>query len=81
MRSELEELPLDPEVAGTLGVFVDGDRVDVQWDGCTVDEPCERVEVTVPFSAGERDLAVEFLRGDGTPFAPTVLDRITVTAE
>lgn len=81
VRSELIDLLPDPEVAGTLGVFVDGDRVDVHWDGCTVDQPCDHVEVTVPVEVGEREIAVEFLRGDGTPFSPTVIDRITVTAQ
>lgn len=81
VSSELEELTLDPEEAGSLAVYLDGDRVPVAWDGCTVAEPCTQVDVEVPVSAGEHQLAVEFVRGDGTPFAPTVIDRITLTAE
>jgi len=79
--SALQDLTLDPEEAGTLSVFVDGDRIPVDWDGCTVTDPCDEVTVAVPMDAGERALAVEFLRGDGTPFAPTVIDRIAVVAE
>ena len=78
VRSSLEELTLDPEEAGSLAVYVDGDRMDVTWDGCTVADPCSRVDVEVALSEGERTLAVEFVRGDGTPFAPTVIDRVTV---
>jgi hypothetical protein len=81
VTSDLEDLTLDPEEAGSLAVFVDGDRVPVEWDGCTVSDPCRSVDITVPVAAGERRITVEFVRGDGTPFAPTVVDRITVTAE
>lgn len=81
VSSALEELTLDPEEAGTLSVFVDGDRIPVDWDGCTVADPCDEVTVTVPMAPGERELAVEFVRGDGTPFAPTVIDRATIVAE
>lgn len=81
VTSELEDLTLDPEEAGSLTVFVDGDRVPVQWDGCTVSAPCTSVDIEVPITPGERRITVEFVRGDGTPFAPTVVDRITVTAE
>ncbi len=79
--SDLQDLTLDPEEAGSLAVFVDGDRIDVAWDGCTVAEPCSRVEFGVPVTAGERTIAVEFVRGDGTPFAPTVIDRVTIDVE
>ena len=78
----LEELTLDPEVAGSLQVFVDGDRQEVAWDeACTVGDPCAQVDLEVEIPAGESQLAVEFVRGDGTPFAPLVIDRITVIAE
>ncbi len=77
-----EDLPLDPEEAGSLQVFVDGDPQDVDWDGtCTVSAPCSEVDIEVELPTGESQLAVEFVRGDGTPFAPLVIDRITVTAE
>jgi len=79
--SDLADLPLDPEEAGTLSVFVDGDRIPVDWEGCPVSDPCDEVTVTVPVEAGERQVAVEFVRGDGTPFAPTVIDRVTIIAE
>lgn len=78
VSSDLDELTPDPEEAGSLAVYVDGDRMDVAWDGCTVADPCSRVDVEVPLSEGERTLAVEFVRGDGTPLAPTVIDRLTV---
>jgi hypothetical protein len=81
VSSALEDLRLDPEEGGSLAVFLDGDRVPVDWDGCTVQDPCSSVTVEVPVPAGERSLAVEFVRGDGTPFAPTVIDRVRVTAE
>lgn len=77
-----EELPPDPEEAGSLQVFVDGDPQEVDWDGtCTVTDPCAQVDFEVEVPTGESQLAVEFVRGDGTPFAPLVIDRITVTAE
>jgi hypothetical protein len=81
VRSALEDLTLDAEEAGSLAVFVDGDRIPVEWDGCTVADPCDSVTVSVPVGPGERQLAVEFVRGDGTPFAPIVIDRVTVTVE
>jgi hypothetical protein len=81
VTSELEELTVDPEEGGSLAVFVDGDRVPVEWDGCTVVEPCGSVDIEVPVTPGDRRLVVEFVRGDGTPFAPTVVDRVTITAE
>lgn len=77
-----DDLAVDPEEAGSLQVFVDGDRQEVAWDdACTVSDPCAQVDVEVQIPAGESQLAVEFVRGDGTPFAPLVIDRITVTAE
>lgn len=78
----LEELPTDPEEAGSLQIFVDGNPQDVSWDdACTVADPCSRVDVEVQVPAGESQLTVEFVRGDGAPFAPLVVDRATVTAE
>jgi hypothetical protein len=78
----LEDLTLDPEEAGSLQVFINGDRQEVAWDeSCTVSDPCSRVEVEVEVLAGESHLAVEFVRGDGTPFAPLVIHRITINAE
>lgn len=79
--SDPQDLPSDPEEAGSLAVYVDGDRVDVAWDGCTVADPCSRIDLRVPVAAGERTIAVEFVRGDGTPFAPTVIDRVTLDVE
>lgn len=79
--SDMEDLTLDPEEAGSVTVFVDGDRIPVEWDGCTVADPCDAIDLEVPVAAGERRLTVEFVRGDGTPFAPTVVDRITLTVE
>lgn len=74
-------LTLDPEEAGSLQVFVDGDRQEVDWDdACTVSNPCSQVDIEVAIPAGESQLTVEFVRGDGTPFAPLVIDRVTVTA-
>jgi hypothetical protein len=78
----VEDLSLDPEEAGSLQVFVDGDRQEVAWDeDCTADDPCSRVEIEVDIPAGESQLAIEFVRGDGSPFAPLVVDRVTVTGE
>jgi hypothetical protein len=81
VSSDLEDLTFDPEEAGSLAVFVDGDRVPAEWGGCTVSAPCSTVEFEVAVTAGEHRLTVEFVRGDGTPFAPTVVDRITITVE
>lgn len=76
----LEQLPADPEEAGTIAVFVDGQRVPVQIDQtCTVADPCDAVSFTLELEAGEHDLIVEFTRGDGTPLAPTVFDRVSFT--
>jgi hypothetical protein len=78
----LEELSPDPEEAASLQAFVNGDPQELVWDdGCTVDDPCSSVsfEVTVP--PGESQLTVEFVRGDGAPFAPLVVDRVTFTGE
>ncbi len=78
----LEDLSLDPEEAGSLQVFVDGDRQEVAWDdACSVSDPCTRVDIEVEVPAGESQVAVEFVRGDGTPFAPLVIDRVTVSAD
>lgn len=79
--AELDDLPLDPEEGGSVTVFVDGDRVPVAWEGCSISDPCSRIEVEVPVQPGERTIAAEFVRGDGTPFAPLVVDRVTVEVE
>jgi hypothetical protein len=76
--SALEDLGDDPEQAGSVSVYLDGDRQPVAWEGCTLAAPCDEVAVTVEVSAGERRLAVEFTRGDGTPFAPSVVDAVTL---
>jgi len=79
--SDLQDLTLDPEEAGSLAVYVDGDRMDAAWDGCTIADPCSGIDLQVPVTSGERTIAVEFVRGDGTPFAPTVIDRVTIDVE
>lgn len=88
----LEELPDDPEEAGTLSVAIEEVRdddtltqqqlVEVDYDpGCTVSDPCERVGFELTPTPGTYDLTVEFVRGDGVPLAPFVRDRITFTVE
>ena len=77
----LEELPADPEEAGELKVTIDGARIDVEFEQtCTVAEPCSAVRFPVRVEPGERALTVELTRGDGTPLAPFVADRVTITA-
>lgn len=78
----LEDLPTDPEEAGSIRLFVDGDPQEVSWDAaCTVESPCSSVDVQVQVPPGESQVTVEFVRGDGAPFAPLVVDRVTLTAE
>jgi hypothetical protein len=77
----VEELPDDPEEAGSLAVAVDGDLVDVEYaETCTVEEPCTSVSFPLELDGGRHDLAVEFRRGDGASLTPLVTDRIAVTA-
>lgn len=77
----LDELPADPEEAGELKVTIDGTRVDVEFEQrCTVAEPCSAVSFPVQVEPGEQVLTVELTRGDGTPLAPFVADRVTITA-
>ncbi len=75
----LDEVGDDPTRAASLGIYVDGDRVPVEWDGCSVADPCSTLQLQVKLNEpGPRRLAVELTRGDGTPFAPLVIDRVTV---
>jgi hypothetical protein len=75
------ELPADPEEAGDLTVFLDDERVEVDYlEDCTVADPCTTVTFPLEVDAGERRLSVEFTRGDGTPLAPFVADRVTFEA-
>jgi hypothetical protein len=73
----LDELPTDPEEAGDLAVFLDDERIETSYlEDCTVADPCVTVTFPVEVEAGERQLSVEFTRGDGTPLAPFVADRV-----
>lgn len=88
----LEQLPDDPEEAGTLLValeeVLDDDAITQQQlvevvydDACTLNDPCDRVTFEVDAAPGTYELTVEFVRGDGVPLAPFVRDRITLTVE
>jgi hypothetical protein len=73
-----DELPGDPEEAGDLAVFLDDERIEVDYlEDCTVADPCTTVTFPIEVEAGERRLSIEFTRGDGTPLAPFVADRVT----
>lgn len=77
-RVAFEELPWDPTERGTLEVVVGGERVEVELDqDCPETAPCREVSFPVELPEG-RDvgLQVEFLRGDGMPFSPSVIDRV-----
>ena len=87
----LDELPEDPEEAGALAVVIgavgdDGgvsqqQEVEVSLsETCTVEAPCTTATLDVEVGPGEYDLIVEFRRGDGTPLAPFVRDRLQFTA-
>ena len=88
--ADLSALPADPEEAGEVTVAVravrdDGGtapqrRVDIEVVGCTVAAPCDRTTVEVPLDPGVWQLTVDLNRGDGTPLAPPVRARTTVTA-
>lgn len=91
-RVPLEDLPDDPEEAGTLSVALEEvrtddattqqQRVEVAYEEtCTITDPCERVGFELDPAPGTYELTVEFLRGDGVPLAPFVRDRITFTIE
>jgi hypothetical protein len=74
---DVSELPGDPEEAGDLTVVLDDERVEVAYlEDCTVADPCATVTFPLEVEAGERRLSVEFTRGDGTPLAPFVADRV-----
>lgn len=85
----LEDLGPDPEEAGAIVVAVE----EVREDGaigrrqliesgfretCTLEAPCDRVTYDVPMEPGHWEIVAEFTRGDGSPFAPQIRDRITV---
>jgi hypothetical protein len=75
---DLDELPGDAEEAGDLTVLLDDERIEVEYrETCTVDDPCTTVTFPLEVEVGERRLTVEFTRGDGTPLAPFVADRVT----
>lgn len=86
----LDELPGDPEEAGQLTVAIeevrdDGGaapqrRLDVELPGCTLRSPCDEVELELPVRPGTWELTVDLQRGDGTPLAPPVRARTTLTA-
>lgn len=90
-RVPLEELPDDPEEAGSLSVALEvvGDdtsaqqqRVEANYEQtCTVADPCDQVSFELDPPPGTYELTVEFVRGDGTPLAPFVRDRITFTTQ
>lgn len=76
-----EQVPADPEEAGTLAVALDGSLVDIDLgDGCPPSDPCTEVSFAVEVDPGEHTLSLEFRRGDGTSFTPLVTDRIAFTA-
>ena len=78
----LDRLPTDPEEAGGLTVILGDRRIEVTYDQpCTVAEPCTGVTFPLVLDPGEQQLTVEFTRGDGTPLAPFVADRVTFTVE
>jgi hypothetical protein len=87
----VDALPTDPEEAGDLAVALaavrdDGsaapqERLAVTYaEACTVAAPCTEVRFAVPVEPGTWRLTVELTRGDGTPLAPFVRDRVTFTA-
>jgi hypothetical protein len=88
----LADLPDDPEEAGDLAVAIeevreDGgatqqQRIEVDYaEECTLAAPCDQVSFVVPAGPGTWQLTVDFTRGDGTPLAPFVRDRVTFVAE
>lgn len=79
-RVPVEELSGGRAEQGVLEVVVAGERVDVELDrDCTAADPCDEVTFPVELPGGEDvGLQVEFLRGDGMPFSPAVIDRISL---
>lgn len=76
-----EQIPADPEQLGALNVFLDGQPVDTgPVEDCTVASPCQSVTYELDVDSGEHNLIVEFVRGDGTVFAPTVFAGSDFTA-
>jgi uncharacterized membrane protein (UPF0136 family) len=85
----LEELPDDPEEAGTLlvslvrldedGSVSDQVTIDPDTSACTLETPCSSVAFDIEVDAGDHRLIVEFVRGDGVPLAPFVRDQVTFT--
>lgn len=72
----------DPTRLAVVTLYVDGDRHDVAWTpGCTVAEPCERTSAELTLPSGPSTLTVELVRGDGTPLAPAVTDRIQIVVD
>ena len=86
----LSALPPDPEEAGELTIALariqeDGSRqpqrrVDIEVAGCSLDAPCQQVQVPVAVQPGTWELTVDLNRGDGTPLAPPVRARTRFTA-
>lgn len=85
----VDDLPADPEEAGALavaravlrpdGTTTPAERLPTRLvDPCTLDAPCTTARLRLPLDAGAWRLTVEFTRGDGTPLAPFVRDRIEV---
>jgi hypothetical protein len=79
-RVPFDDLPWDPAEQGVLEVTVAGERVEVDLDQeCPEANPCSEVTFPVELPEGEDvGLQVEFLRGDGMPFSPGVIDRIVL---
>lgn len=78
-----EDLGADQAEAGFLEVLVAGERVAVELDqDCTQADPCERASFPVDLPAGDEvAVRVEFLRGDGMPFSPSVSDRVELDVD
>ena len=87
---QLDALPSDAEEAGELTLalarVLEDDsrqpqrRVDIEVTGCSVDAPCQQVQLPVPVQPGTWELTVDLNRGDGTPLAPPVRTRTRFTA-
>lgn len=72
----------DPTQMGVVVVSVDGDRYEVGWDpACTVNDPCQQTSAELTLPTGPSTITVEFVRGDGTPLAPAVTDRIRIVID
>lgn len=84
VQSELvavDQLPDDPEEAGSLAVALDGEVLTPTFDeACIVGSPCTQVTFPVEVEPGEHRLVVEFRRGDGAPMTPLVSADVTFTA-